>query len=647
MKHFIVVGSGIAGLIAAIELSAAHSVTLVTKAALSESNTRWAQGGIAAAMFDDDSAAAHIADTLTAGAGLCNPAAVEVLCTEGPARIRDLIRLGVAFDHHNGQLAKGLEAAHSYPRVLHAGGDATGLTIETALVQAVKARAVGPNPRITVLEHTFAKDLILNPTGAVIGLQILDEHGAPSTLQADAIILASGGAGQLYLHTTNPTVATGDGVAMAVRAGAQLADLEFYQFHPTALATPNLESSASTTFLISEAVRGEGATLLDAQHHRFMQQIHPAAELAPRDIVARGIARQMAAQNNQPVLLDITTKSPDYLATRFPSIDAETRARNLDWSANPIPVTPAAHYWMGGIRTDLYGQTSLPNLYAVGEVANTGVHGANRLASNSLLESLTFAWRCAHHLLNEGQALSDDGAVIGYPEVSTSSLIGSSEEGALAPEAHSANASTTPITRLQPQTPSSRPESAPFADAAERSLYFADRATNEHGAKTRYPEVSTSGLISPAREGALAPEVCFLPEPEPNHPTTPITRLALQTLMWTHAGIERNAATLREALDALTHSHVEGASTHDHETRNLLDLARALVTAALAREESRGAHFRTDFPTPREAFHHSLIFQQPGCPMSSLSGTGSQDAQPANASLEPQQEPTPEPAACQ
>ena len=431
-QHILIVGSGIAGLIAALELSREYPVTLVTKAALAESNTRWAQGGIAAVMFSDDAVSDHIADTLTAGAGLCNPNAVNILCTEGPDRIRDLIRLGVAFDHApDGQLARGLEAAHSKARVLHAGGDATGLTIETALVRAVRN-----HPKISVLEHTFALDLVLQ-NGAVTGLEIIDSEGITRAIAADAVILASGGAGHLYRHTTNPSVATGDGVAMALRAGAQLADLEFYQFHPTALAAPT--SLDSSTFLISEAVRGEGAVLLDANGRRFMQSIHPSAELAPRDIVARGIAMQMAEQQGLPVLLDATAKSADFLAARFPTIDAATRARNLDWSNNPIPVTPAAHYWMGGIRTDLEGRTSIPGLYAVGEVACTGVHGANRLASNSLLESLTFAWRCAHLLLAEGseptQGLdpSGRGGSGGYPEDPSSGLIDPSKEWASAP----------------------------------------------------------------------------------------------------------------------------------------------------------------------------------------------------------------------
>ncbi len=510
-SRIIVVGSGIAGLIAALELSAKYSVTVVTKATLAESNTRWAQGGIAAAMFSDDSAASHVSDTLAAGAGLCNLNAVNILCSEGPARIRDLIRLGVPFDQTpSGDLARGLEAAHSKARILHAGGDATGLSIETALVRAVRN-----TPQINVLEHTFALDLTLKHGVATV-LQIIDSEGLPRTLEASAIILASGGAGQLYLHTTNPSVATGDGIALALRAGAQLADTEFYQFHPTALASTN--SLDSTPFLISEAVRGEGAVLLDTHGHRFMPAIHPSAELAPRDVVARGIARQMALQQGLPVLLDATHLSADFLAARFPSIDAATRARGLDWSRNPIPVNPAAHYWMGGVRTDTHGRTSIPGLYAVGEVACTGVHGANRLASNSLLESLTFAWRCAHLLLSTEAP---------YPALNSFDGI---------------------LYELIP-TPTSRPN--------------------------------------------------------------PITRFELQTLLWTHAGIERNAEGLRAALETLTHSHVDGVTIQDLETTNLLALARVLVAAALAREESRGAHFRTDFPAPSPDFQHSLIYAQP------------------------------------
>ena len=509
-KHIIVVGSGIAGLIAALELSRQHAVTLVTKAQLADSNTRWAQGGIAAAMFSDDSAAAHVADTLAAGAGLCNPQAVNILCTEGPDRIRDLIRLGVRFDQTPaGDLARGLEAAHSKPRILHAGGDATGLSIEMALVHAVRAA------RVKVLEHTFALDLVLR-NGIVSGLEVLNPAGHPRTLDADAVILASGGAGQLYLHTTNPSVATGDGIALALRAGAQLADTEFYQFHPTALATTT--ALDSSPFLISEAVRGEGAVLLDIHGHRFMPDLHPAAELAPRDVVARGIARQMALQQGHPVLLDATALSSGFLARRFPSIDAATRARNLDWSRDPIPVTPAAHYWMGGVRTDTFGRTSIPGLFAVGEVACTGVHGANRLASNSLLESLTFAWRCAH-------------------------------------------------------------------------LFLADS-----------PSTGVAADFSPLLQAKQIPGL------SPDAPTTPITRLELQTLLWTHVGIERNAAGLRSALDILTHSHAEGSTIFNRETTNLLQLARILTRAALAREESRGAHSRTDFPQPCSTFQHSLVY---------------------------------------
>jgi len=399
----IVVGSGIAGLLTALH-AVEHGcrVTLVTKDVLEHANTRFAQGGIAGVMFDDDRAEDHVHDTLVAGAGLSDEAAVRVLVDEGPDRIRELIALGVAFDRDaGGGFVKGLEAAHSYPRILHAGGDATGTAIEKALVARLRASEVA------VVEHAFLVDLVVTD-GRVAGVELIvgeseTASGRRETLRGDAVVLATGGAGELYAHSTNPEVATGDGIAAAIRAGVEVRDLEFFQFHPTVLA-------AGDSFLVSEAVRGEGATLVDERGRRFAFDAHPDGELAPRDVVARAIAHQMEAQDGRPVFLDAThlhSSDPDeraaFLARRFPTIDAAVRERGLDWARQPIPVTPAAHYLMGGVATDLSGRTTLPGLYAVGEVARTGVHGANRLASNSLLEGAVFGARA-------GDAIAADAA---------------------------------------------------------------------------------------------------------------------------------------------------------------------------------------------------------------------------------------------
>ncbi|MGH3688608.1 MAG: L-aspartate oxidase [Microbacterium sp.] len=383
----IVVGSGIAGLTAALHAhETGHSVTIVTKGTMGDGCTGLAQGGVAGIYGPEDSAAQHAADTVDAGAGLSDPEAVQVLVADGAARIAELIERGVAFDRMaDGSLQLGREAAHRHARIVHAGGDATGAAISAALVAAVRRTA------IVVVEHAFLADLIVIEH-AVRGIRALKD-GATTEITADAVILATGGAGQLYAHTTNPTGATGDGIAAALRAGAAVADLEFVQFHPTILAS-------GPAFLISEAVRGEGATLLDDENRRFVFDSHPDGELAPRDVVSGAIARRAAAQGS-PVRLDATMLSAETLARRFPTIDRVTRERGFDWSGEPIPVTPAAHYLMGGVVTDLDGRTTLPGLFAVGEVARTGVHGANRLASNSLLEGAVFGARAAAALTIE------------------------------------------------------------------------------------------------------------------------------------------------------------------------------------------------------------------------------------------------------
>ncbi|AGW41920.1 succinate dehydrogenase flavoprotein subunit [Leifsonia xyli subsp. cynodontis DSM 46306] len=501
MARVVVAGSGIAGLVAALRAAGRHRVTIVTKGALAESSTRYAQGGIAAALSPGDSAAAHIADTLRAGAGLSVPEAVAALCADGPERVRELLTLGVAFDREGGELARGLEAAHSHARVLHAGGDATGAEIERALVAAVRAA------RIPVIEGAFLREVLV-ADGRASGVLIRQADGSATTIAADAVLLATGGWGQLYGRTTNPAVATGDGVAAAWRAGAALADVEFTQFHPTALA------GSGAAFLVSEAVRGEGAVLRNARGERFLREVHPDAELAPRDVVARGIAVEMAAQDGTPVVLDATMLGAKFLAQRFPTIDAACRAAGFDWSREPVPVTPAAHYAMGGVATDTAGRTTLPGLFTVGEAACTGAHGANRLASNSLLEGLVFAHRAAAAVdaLDAGGDWPDPPAW----------LDGAGGGGAL-------------------------PESAP---------------------------------------------------------ASPFNRARLQRVLWSAAGLSRTRTGLTRAAAELAGMRRPAPG----EDANLLLLGRLVVAAALSREESRGAHSRSDFPltAPGDARHTVL-----------------------------------------
>jgi L-aspartate oxidase len=506
MTSIIVVGSGIAGMTAALEAVDSYDVTLLTKADLAQSNTRYAQGGVAVvidAMADPgaprlgDTVESHVADTLVAGAGLSDPETVRILCEEGPEVIDELVARGVQFDRRDGELSHGLEAAHAYARILHAGGDATGAGIAYALIDRVR------ESRVVVREQTTVVDLVVE-RGTVVGVRLLGGE----ELRADAVILATGGAGQLYPYTTNPEVATADGLGMALRAGTIAADLEFYQFHPTSLDAPG-------NFLVSEAVRGEGAVLIDADGKRFMLGVHPDAELAPRDVVARGIAQQMARQPGIPVRLDATALGAEFLAKRFPNIDAACRAQGYDWGVVPIPVTPAAHYYMGGIRTDEWGRTSVPGLYAIGEAACNGLHGANRLASNSLLEGAVYGTRVV-------KAIRDPKPVV------------------------------------------------PFADDWSAPL---DLDLSE----------------DPGAED--------------------VSRADLQQIMWDAAGLARTGADLEQAAAELRRWRSPAVTdAKAAEDANLLVVARAVIASALARQESRGGHYRTDFPQtdPARANHSSI-----------------------------------------
>lgn len=394
----VVIGSGVAGLSAALKARELGTVLVVTKDVVASGSTQWAQGGVAAALDPEDSPEEHLQDTLVAGAGLSDPEAVRVLVTEGPDAVRDLIDLGARFDTMaDGEISLGREGGHHRNRIAHAGGDATGAEIERALVAAVK-RAKD----IRLIEHALVLDLLTASDGSVAGvtLHVMGEGQLDGVgeIRTRAVILASGGLGQLYAATTNPSVSTGDGMALALRAGAKVRDLEFVQFHPTVLWLG--KSAKGQQPLVSEAVRGEGAFLVDHTGKRFMQGQHELADLAPRDIVAKAIMRQMIATGKDHVYLDARHFGDEKWRVRFPTILASCRSHGIDPVRELIPVAPACHYSSGGVWTDLNGQTSVPGLYACGEVACTGVHGANRLASNSLLEGLVFARRIAAHLAN-------------------------------------------------------------------------------------------------------------------------------------------------------------------------------------------------------------------------------------------------------
>ncbi|SDM35493.1 L-aspartate oxidase [Paenibacillus sp. OK060] len=507
----LVIGSGIAGLFTAIKASEQRSVLMITKKSLLDSNTRYAQGGIAAVIAEDDSPAYHLQDTLVAGAGLCRSEAVEALVNEGPDGVKELIRLGTLFDLENGELALTQEGAHSHRRILHANGDATGYEI----VRALAAQA-NEHPGIEVWDEHFVIDLITEQ-GECVGALVQKADGSQVFVKAEATVLCSGGAGQLYRYTTNPEVATADGVAMAYRAGAVVRDMEFIQFHPTSLCYPG-----APRFLVSEAVRGEGAYLRNVKGERFMERYHAQLELAPRDIVARAIVSEMESTNSTFVYLDITHEPAEMIKHRFPTIYETCMRYGLDMTTDWIPVAPAAHYMMGGVKTDLSGESSIGRLFACGEVSSTGVHGANRLASNSLSEAIVFGRRIVDRIQ-----------------------------------------SLPPLASLQ----------------------------------TNIPTLTTIRRIIKEEQKPVSER-----------------RLRLQKMMVRQVGLRRNGANLQAAIEKLQQElqFFDQKFTHKEEMEyaNLLTCAWLVTTGALHREESRGAHYREDFPQRDDAVWQKHSLQQ-------------------------------------
>jgi L-aspartate oxidase len=528
----LIVGSGVAGLSAAVRAAGSSGlrVGVVTKAELAQSTTRWAQGGVAAVLgVDEDSTDLHLADTLAAGAGLCDADAVKVLVGEGPARVEELIAMGAVFDRHpGGGLALAREGGHSTARVVHAGGAATGAEIERALVEAVRETAAA------LLEGWFAVDLLVE-AGRCRGVVALDPGGRPHEVRASHVVLATGGAGQVYAVTTNPSEASGDGVAMALRRGVAVADVEFMQFHPTALHHPAMPRP-----LLSEALRGHGARLRDVDGRRFIE------ELSPRDVVSRAMAARMLEQGVDHLWLDAT--GLERFDQRFPTIAASVRSIGLDPSSDWLPIAPAAHYLSGGLLTDLDGASTLPGLWACGEVACTGVHGANRLASNSLLEGMVFAARVVEAIADGRDGPEPTGAM--------GPTLDALDGG---PATHTVtdhgNGDTIPVRLLDPW---------------DRHDSASESAADDNGEVVK-------------------------------------RRHRLQQAMTIGAGVVRSEESLAAAHVVVDEVAGVGRGPATWELANLVEVARAVLAAATARRESRGAHSRSDFPAPDPALRCRLV----------------------------------------
>ena len=507
---YLIIGGGVAGLFAALKAASWGKVILLAKSTLEECNTSYAQGGIASVVKEDDSPSVHYEDTMEAGVGICNPDAVKVLVEEGVSRVRELIEIGVSFDRENSNYSLGREGAHSRDRILHV-GDSTGKAIQDALMGSTRS-----TENITIEEKVFVMDLLTHENRCVGGLVYNEKKGTVKAYLAKVVVMATGGIGQLFERTTNSVIATGDGLAMAYRAGAEVMDLEFFQFHPTVFYPPGEKA-----FLISEAVRGAGGILRNEEEEQFMIQYHPLADLGPRDIVTRAMMSVLKKTRTEKIYLDLRHLGKNYIKKRFPNIYSTLKEYHIDVARDLIPVVPAAHYTMGGIKTDLFGGTSIPGLFAAGEVACTGIHGANRLASNSLLEGLVFG---------------------------------------------------------------------------ERAVIGANRYIEEFSPHLKGIEISYFDQRNSSRE---RPDISRLEK-------------GLKKLMFEKVGIIRYKESLEEALDFIKQNSAYLTFSFNeikgYELQNMMLAARLTARAALLREESRGGHYRQDFPSVQKKWRGHLVF---------------------------------------